>query len=192
MKKVLLLAVLSLLTVTYISAQKVEKAKKAKTETVVYSVNMDCEGCLNKIKKELTYTKGVKEMHLNLIGKIVAIKFDPSKTDKEKLMATIKKLGYTVTYLQQSEEWIPNSWKETEIVVFLVNMENKEDSHKIMDKLALENSVEKVNLNVDKKLVYIKFYNSKTDKNKLSEIIEKMGYTVTEFQNKKELPSDWK
>ena len=110
MKKVLLLAVLSLLTVTYISAQKVEKAKKAKTETVVYSVNMDCEGCLNKIKKELTYTKGVKDMYLNLSDELVAVKFDPSKTDKAKLMATIKKLGYTVTE-QNSKEKLPSNWK---------------------------------------------------------------------------------
>jgi len=110
MKRVILLVVMSLLTVTYLSAQKVEKVKKAKTETVVYSVDMDCEGCLNKIKKELTFAKGVKELHLSLENQIVAVKFDPSKTDKEKLAGTIKQLGHTATE-QESKENLPENWK---------------------------------------------------------------------------------
>jgi len=114
MKRVILLVVMSLLTVTYLSAQKAEKvsksAKKAKTEIVVYSVEMDCEGCLNKIKKELTFAKGVKELHLSLENQLVAVKFDPSKTDKEKLAEAVNKLGHKATE-QESREKLPDSWK---------------------------------------------------------------------------------
>lgn len=112
MKRVMLLSVLSLLMVTYMTGQKVEKVekvKKEKTETVVYLVSMDCEGCLNKIKKELTFAKGVKELYLNLETQIVAIKFNPSKTDKEKLAEVIKKMGHTATE-QQSKEKLPVNW----------------------------------------------------------------------------------
>ena len=112
--KIIFLMVVSLLVVANISSQNVEKesksSKQAKTEIVVCSVNMDCQGCVNKVKNKLTYEKGVKDLYLNLDDGIVAIKFQPSKTDKEKLMETIRKMEYEVTELQ-SREKLPDNWK---------------------------------------------------------------------------------
>jgi len=109
--KLISLIVISLFLVTNLSAQKAQKvAKTPKTETVVFSVKMDCESCLNKIKKQLAYEKGVKDLYLSLADDIVAIKFTPAKTDKEKLMAVIKKLEFEVTEIQ-SKESLPDKWQ---------------------------------------------------------------------------------
>ena len=112
--RLVFLTVVSLFFVTNISAQNVEKKakkpKQVKTEIVVYSVSMDCQGCLNRVKKELTYTKGVKDLYLNLDDTIVAVKFQPAKTDKEKLKDAIKKLDLEVSELQ-SREKLPAAWQ---------------------------------------------------------------------------------
>ena len=111
--KVISLIAVSLFLMTNLSAQKAEKASKskaAKTEIVVFKVNMDCEGCLNKIKKELSFIKGVKDLYLNLDNQIVAIKFQPSKTDREKLKDVIKKLKHEASELESFEK-LPENWK---------------------------------------------------------------------------------
>ncbi|MDR2926919.1 MAG: heavy-metal-associated domain-containing protein [Cytophagaceae bacterium] len=115
MNKVFCLIVASLLMVTGMSAQKAEKAskavKKAKTEIVVCTVSMHCDNCVAKIKKQLSFEKGVKDLYLNLDDKMVAVKFQPAKTDKEKLMKAIKDLGYEVSE-EQSKEKLPEAWKK--------------------------------------------------------------------------------
>jgi copper chaperone CopZ len=112
-EKLIFVIVISLLSVMNMSAQKAEKvksAKKAKTETVVYSVNISCDNCVNKIKKQLSFEKGVKDLHFSLEDKVVAVKFDPTKTDRKKVFETIKKLGYIVSE-QETIEKAPKSWQ---------------------------------------------------------------------------------
>ena len=113
MKRVFFMVVILLMATTLVSAQDADKSSKKvkiKTEIVVYTVDMDCESCLNKIKKELTFAKGVKDLYLNLENNVVGVKFDPAKTDKDKLAEAIKKLGHTVEE-QQTKDLLPDTWK---------------------------------------------------------------------------------
>jgi len=87
------LAVMFLAGVQTASAQA--KKTVAKQEQVVFRVSMDCHSCEQKIKKNIPYDKGVKDLTTDLDKKLVTIKFESNKTDKDKLKKAIEKLGFT-------------------------------------------------------------------------------------------------
>ena len=131
MKKLITLISIALLMVTAISAQiemtalfiattadmeeteKKEKATKSTnaTEIVVCSVNVHCDNCVARIKKNISFEKGVKDLYISLEDNIVAVKYQTSRTDKKKIQDAIKKLGYEVSE-KQSKEQLPDSWKK--------------------------------------------------------------------------------
>lgn len=67
---------------------------KKKLKTVTFAVSMHCENCTKKIRENVGFEKGVKDMNISLDKKTVTVTFDPAKTDVSKLKAAIEKLGY--------------------------------------------------------------------------------------------------
>ncbi len=93
----LLLAVITvgLLSAGLYAADK----KKADIKEVTFLTSIDCKNCVKKVEAKLPYEKGVKDLKINLDEKTVWIKYDASRTDREKLAAAIVKLGYTAEEL---------------------------------------------------------------------------------------------
>jgi copper chaperone CopZ len=89
----ILAAVAFLFATGIVSAQ--DKKENAKEEQVVFSVNMHCENCEQRIKKNIPYEKGVKDLTTDLKKQLVTIKYKTDKTDREQLKKSIEKLGYT-------------------------------------------------------------------------------------------------
>ena len=89
----IILAVVFLLGTVTVSAQ--DKTKNNKEEQVVFSVNMHCHNCEQKVKKNIPYEKGVKDLTTDLEKQLVTIKYQTDKTDKAKLKKSIEKLGFT-------------------------------------------------------------------------------------------------
>ena len=89
----ILIAVAFLFALNVVSAQ--EKKRKGKEEQVVFSVNMHCENCEKRIKKNIPYEKGVNDLTTDLKKQLVTIKYKTGKTDKDKLKKAIENLGYT-------------------------------------------------------------------------------------------------
>lgn len=83
-------------------------AKKAATEPALavftLSPKMTCSNCENKIKSNIRFEKGVKEIITDLKGQTVSIKYDPAKTDKVKLETAFKKIGYTASEVKATED----------------------------------------------------------------------------------------
>jgi copper chaperone CopZ len=71
------------------------KKKQANVAEVTFVSSIDCAGCVKKVEGNIPYEKGVKDLKVNLDNQTIYIKYDPTKTDKEKLAAAIVKLGYT-------------------------------------------------------------------------------------------------
>lgn len=69
---------------------------KKELKTVTFSVNMHCEKCVEKIRENISYEKGVKGLEISLEDKTVKIVYDPKKTDVRKLGDAISGLGYEV------------------------------------------------------------------------------------------------
>ena len=78
--QVYLTAVVFLLSVGIVSAQ--DKKGNDKTAEVVFSVSMDCHNCEQKVRKNIPFEKGVKDLTTNLDKKLVTVKYETNKTAK--------------------------------------------------------------------------------------------------------------
>ena len=72
-------------------------AKNDYRETVVLSCDLHCQGCCDKIMKNIAYEKGVKDLQFDLKNKTVTLTFDKRKTDLPTLLKAFEKLGKPAT-----------------------------------------------------------------------------------------------
>ena len=72
------------------------RAKPKDIKTVVFTTNpeMHCEGCENKIKGNLRFEKGVKNIITDLKTKTVTIEYDADKTNVQNIIDGFKKIKY--------------------------------------------------------------------------------------------------
>lgn len=88
------------LAMTFFGTNAAIAKDDAKKEQVVeYSLSPapHCQNCVNKIKGNLRFEKGVKNIVVDLEKKSVAISFSPKDTNEEKLVEALKKIGYSAT-----------------------------------------------------------------------------------------------
>ncbi|MBR3565157.1 MAG: heavy-metal-associated domain-containing protein [Paludibacteraceae bacterium] len=90
MKRLLFLSLFGLL------AFFVEAAPKHQRDTVVYEVEIHCQGCVDKIQKNIAFEKGLKDMKIDKDKQTVWLVFDPTKTTDEKLREAFAKIGKPV------------------------------------------------------------------------------------------------
>lgn len=88
-----------LLLIFAVGIQTVAAAKKANRETVVFSVPMDCQGCVNKIEKNIAFEKGVTGLDIDFENQKVSVTYNASKTNPELLRAAFEKIGKLVRVL---------------------------------------------------------------------------------------------
>ena len=92
MKKILLILMMMIPLLGNISAaEKTDKPQKK--EVVVLSCDLHCQGCCDKIMKNIAWEKGVKDIVCDLKTKTVKVTYDPRKTDVEKLLKAFEKIG---------------------------------------------------------------------------------------------------
>ena len=104
MKRIILLAVAALMTISAVAAspEKVKKVKEVKE--VTFSVHLHCENCVKKVQENISFEKGVKGLDVCQGHQTVTVKYDPAKTSEETLKAAIEKLGYEVSGVVAPEE----------------------------------------------------------------------------------------
>ena len=85
--KRLLIILLALMPMVAVIAGKQDK------QVVVLSCNIHCQGCCDKIMKNIAYEKGVKDIVCNLKTKTVTVTYDASKTDIPTLLKAFEKIG---------------------------------------------------------------------------------------------------
>lgn len=93
MKKMLFTAVILLMAV-------MANAKDIKTVTLTTDPVMHCESCENKIKNNLKYVPGIKDIVASAESQTVTVTYDADKTSVEKMQNSLKKAGYTATVKQ--------------------------------------------------------------------------------------------
>lgn len=100
MKKNILAATAALVLslATAISADAVSARPVLKK--VVYVTSLDCENCARKIRENVSFEKGVKDLKVDVPTKRVEIQFDSNKTDTLKLKSAIIKLGYKASVVE--------------------------------------------------------------------------------------------
>ena len=74
-----------------------ETTKQSNKRTVVLHCDLHCQGCCDKIMKNIAWEKGVKD--LDLRKKTVTVTYDTRKTDLETLLKAFEKIGKPATLL---------------------------------------------------------------------------------------------
>ena len=85
--KRLLIILLALLPVVGIMAAKPDK------QVVVLTCDLHCQGCCDKIMKNIAFEKGVKDIVCDLKTKTVTVTYDANKTDVPTLLKAFEKIG---------------------------------------------------------------------------------------------------
>jgi len=83
----LLFALCSLFFVQPASAAKADK------QVVVLSCDLHCQGCCDKIMKNIAFEKGVKDIVCDLKTKTVTVTYDANKTNVPTLLKAFDKIG---------------------------------------------------------------------------------------------------
>ena len=98
MKKTIILIMAALMAMPMVSMadNKPSKKKKGEIKEVTFVVEFDCENCAKKIRENVSFEKGVKDLKVTLEDRTVALKYDAAKTSEETLKASIEELGYPV------------------------------------------------------------------------------------------------
>ena len=85
--KRLLILFMALLPVVGVMAAKPDK------QVVVLSCDIHCQGCCDKIMKNIAFEKGVKDIVCDLKTKTVTVTYDANKTDIPTLLKAFEKIG---------------------------------------------------------------------------------------------------
>ena len=99
MKKYLLTTLLVLILGSLFLAPL--SAAKADKQTVVLSVDIHCQGCIDKIMKNIAFEKGVKDIVCDLKTKTVTVTYDANKTDLPTLLKAFDKIKKPAKPLQR-------------------------------------------------------------------------------------------
>lgn len=99
MRKIAILLILAITSVVTVFAINDKKPKESTDTTIIVTLSpkMHCENCVNKVKKNIRFEKGVKDIAVNLEKNEVTIKADKSKTNPAQLSKGFAKIGYKTT-----------------------------------------------------------------------------------------------
>ena len=84
-------------------------AKPTNKRTVVLNCDIHCQGCCDKIMKNIAWEKGVKDLICDLKTKTVTVVYDTRKTDLDTLLKAFEKIGKPATVDCVSRPGAPNS-----------------------------------------------------------------------------------
>ena len=76
-----------------------ETTKQSNKRTVVLHCDLHCQGCCDKIMKNIAWEKGVKDLVCDLQKTTVTVTYDTRKTDLETLLKAFEKIGKPATLL---------------------------------------------------------------------------------------------
>lgn len=93
-----------LITILLIACMSVGAWARGERKTVVFDVDVHCQGCITKIEKNIAFEKGVKDLLCSLEDKTVTIVYDPEKTDVKRLQEAFAKINKKATVRSENEE----------------------------------------------------------------------------------------
>ena len=99
MKKIMMiLATLAVVAGVATAAPK-QKAEK-KIATVVFTTDLDCHHCAQKVLNTIPYEKGIKDVQVDVPTKTVTVKFDEAKNSTESLTKAFESIKVKVVKVE--------------------------------------------------------------------------------------------
>jgi len=78
--------------------------QKKDMENIRIKTSAQCEMCKKRIEERLNNEKGIKWANLDLLTKYVEVKYDPKKTNADKIRKAISEIGYDADSIKANEE----------------------------------------------------------------------------------------
>ena len=95
MKKIIaLFAMLAIVAGVATAAPKPKVEKKV--VTVVFTTDLDCHHCAQKVLNTIPYEKGIKDVQVDIPTKTVTVKFDAAKNSTESLTKAFESIKVKV------------------------------------------------------------------------------------------------
>ena len=82
-----------------VAAPKSEK----KIATVVFTTDLDCHHCAQKVMNSIPYEKGIKDVQVDVPTKTVTVKFDEAKNSVESLTKAFESIKVTVVKAEKQK-----------------------------------------------------------------------------------------
>ena len=95
MKKIITLLVALVAVAGVAVAAPKQKAEK-KIATVVFTTDLDCHHCAQKVLNTIPYEKGIKDVQVDVPTKTVTVKFDEAKNSIESLTKAFESIKVKV------------------------------------------------------------------------------------------------
>jgi len=99
MKRFLTVMICAIFTVYMVSAQQTSK-KTNVVKTKFFIESMDCDNCIKKIEKNISFVKGVTDLKCNLETQTVEVTYRSDKTTEAKLLNAFKKIDKPATVMK--------------------------------------------------------------------------------------------
>lgn len=100
MKKIMMiLAMLAMVAGIATAAPKAEK----KIATVVFTTDLDCHHCAQKVMNTIPYEKGIKDVQVDVPTKTVTVKFDEAKNSVESLTKAFESIKVKVVKAEEKK-----------------------------------------------------------------------------------------
>lgn len=105
MKHILIIVLMALMPMTtLLAADNAPGGKSGNKQTVVLACDMLCQGCCDKIMKNIAWEKGVKDIVCDLKTKTVTLTFDTRKTDLDTLLKAFERIGKPAQLTEQTKQ----------------------------------------------------------------------------------------
>ena len=99
MKKIITLFVALVAVAGVAVAAPKQKAEK-KIATVVFTTDLDCHHCAQKVLNTIPYEKGIKDVQVDVPTKTVTVKFDEAKNSTESLTKAFESIKVKVVKVE--------------------------------------------------------------------------------------------
>ena len=95
----LVIALLAMVVGAAVAAPKAEK----KIATVVFTTDLDCHHCAEKVMNTIPYERGIKDVRVDVPTKTVTVKYDEAKNSIELLTKAFESIKVKVVKTKKVE-----------------------------------------------------------------------------------------
>ncbi len=98
MKKVLIFCLVAVMSLMVVEAKPTKKIV-----TTIFTTDIHCPNCAKKVMNVLPYSKGVKDVVIEMEEKTIEVEFDAKKTDNEEIIKILHRLDVEATPQQKEK-----------------------------------------------------------------------------------------
>lgn len=168
MKKIISLAIVSLLTIG---------AMAANSDTITVRINgMRCAECGHKVKTALRKNPGVGALQFNYERRTVEIAYDPQQTSTDSIYAILAATGRYKAKAYSPTEVIMRGYGQR-----MDDMHCQKCADRVMARLNQMEGIDSLAPHLDKHYMFIRYDANRTCKDSIRAAINKLGYTPVNY-----------